>query len=185
MNLIIFLLIFLNFSLLSSSVNVLEKKDGKYLHWQGEAYGVHNRMRHRHCVNKLILDPILSYTAQATSKKLCAKNKLEHSNNDYGENLYMIKTEKNTVIDKRVIVKQAIKTWYSEKNIYNYENPNEKNPNILHFTQIVWKNMNKLGCGVTECIVDNKKNVVVVCNYKPRGNILGQFKQNVLQSTCI
>jgi hypothetical protein len=49
-----------------------------------------------------------------------------------------------------------------------------------HFTQLVWKATEQVGCSRTQC--DGKGNApgwFVVCEYWPRGNIVGAFKENV------
>lgn len=47
-----------------------------------------------------------------------------------------------------------------------------------HFTQMVWKSSHELGVGVAKT---KKGKVLVVCNYNPRGNVVGQFNSNVLR----
>lgn len=47
-----------------------------------------------------------------------------------------------------------------------------------HFTQVVWKATNKLGIGVA--FGDGGRKVIVVGQYGPAGNMMGQFPQNVL-----
>lgn len=48
-----------------------------------------------------------------------------------------------------------------------------------HFTQLVWKATNQLGCGIA---VTTTNKVYGVCNYSPQGNIVnaGYFQTNVL-----
>jgi hypothetical protein len=45
-----------------------------------------------------------------------------------------------------------------------------------HFSQLVWKNSLELGMGMAR---DQTGKVVVVANYYPPGNCIGQFAQNV------
>lgn len=47
-----------------------------------------------------------------------------------------------------------------------------------HFTQIVWKSTEQLGCGLA-ITTDNR--VYGVCNYFPQGNVINQgyFEENV------
>lgn len=48
-----------------------------------------------------------------------------------------------------------------------------------HFSQMVWKSSLDLGVGIAKT---KKGKVLVVCNYNPRGNVVGQFNANVLRA---
>lgn len=54
-----------------------------------------------------------------------------------------------------------------------------RNPKPSHFTQVVWKNSQRIGCAVASCsgIFDPKygKAEYHVCEYYPAGNVIGQF----------
>lgn len=58
-------------------------------------------------------------------------------------------------------------------------------PDILEFTQLVWKNSTQLGCGRTNCAGQNGvPGWFVVCEFSPMGNVPGEFQANVqLNST--
>ncbi|KAG6361873.1 hypothetical protein INS49_010102 [Diaporthe citri] len=45
-----------------------------------------------------------------------------------------------------------------------------------HFTQLVWKNTTAVGCGSRLC---GTRGWYIVCEYWPRGNIIGQFGEQV------
>jgi hypothetical protein len=45
-----------------------------------------------------------------------------------------------------------------------------------HFSQMVWKNSTELGIARAR---DQNGKVIVVANYNPPGNYIGQFTQNV------
>jgi len=54
---------------------------------------------------------------------------------------------------------------------------------IGHFTQIVWKNTSEMGIAMAK----RDGTCVIVACYHPRGNIVGQFTENVLKpvkTTC-
>ena len=55
----------------------------------------------------------------------------------------------------------ATDMWYEEVSKYDYNNPGYQK-GTGHFTQIVWKDSEKLGCGISGSFV--------VCRYKPQGN---------------
>ena len=51
-----------------------------------------------------------------------------------------------------------------------------------HFTQLVWKDTTKVGCGAVHCnsnVNNGASGWYLVCEYTPRGNVIGAFKQNV------
>eukprot|EP00961_Rhodomonas_salina_P022602 303698-Rhodomonas_salina.1 len=50
---------------------------------------------------------------------------------------------------------------------------------IGHFTQVVWKGSTKLGCGSASCA----NGQIVVCQYDPTGNFIGQYSANVDEPT--
>ena len=82
----------------------------------------------------------------------------------YGENLFMGTSGYYDVAD-------AVEAWEGEKAYYsgaplNYSNWKDSG----HYTQVVWKDTTHVGCAKTEC----KGNIIVVCNYDPAGNVLGQ-----------
>lgn len=48
-----------------------------------------------------------------------------------------------------------------------------------HFTQVVWKSTKYVGMGIAKS--NTHGSVVIVANYLPPGNFIGQFKTNVLR----
>ena len=80
--------------------------------------------------------------------------------------------------------KDFTKLWYDEEvGNYNYTSgPKIGQDNIIgHFTQIVWKATNKIGCGIGLAKSYNfNRTVFGVAQYSPAGNIIGKFTINVL-----
>lgn len=75
----------------------------------------------------------------------------------------------------------AVDGWAGEEAHYNYAKARftEKTG---HFTQLVWKNTTSVGCGAVQCANSAPNGVegwYVVCEYYPRGNVVGEFKQEV------
>ena len=76
----------------------------------------------------------------------------------------------------------AIQAWYGEKQAYSFQFPRYSS-GTGHFTQMIWKASNKLGCATARC---NGKNGTpgeyLVCEYSPAGNVLSveYFQQNVV-----
>ena len=50
-----------------------------------------------------------------------------------------------------------------------------------HFTQVVWKESTTLGIGRAEVSEGKRKCAYIVGRYKPAGNMMGQFKENVVK----
>ena len=48
--------------------------------------------------------------------------------------------------------------------------------NLGHFTQVVWKNSKNLGIAKAR---SSSGKIIVVANYEPAGNYIGQYVQNV------
>jgi hypothetical protein len=69
--------------------------------------------------------------------------------------------------------------WYDEVKKYNYANGGFSSA-TGHFTQVVWKSSQNLGCGIG---IRNGNSFYGVAQYTPPGNVIGQFQQNVLKPT--
>lgn len=76
------------------------------------------------------------------------------------------------------MAESVFKVWYSEHSSFDF-NMDEYSAKTEHFTQVVWKASNRIGCGVS-CI-ENK--CFVACNYLPSGNMGGLYRINVVKSS--
>ena len=133
----------------------------------------HNHYRSQHQVGNLARLSAIETIAQTYSEYLASINSMMHSSNTYndeplGENLYWGPLSSN-------IGTSAVDLWYEEIADYDFNNPGWKS-GIGHFTQVVWKGSEKLGCGVG-CGSNNY--CYVTCNYYPAGNYLNSFASNV------
>src|SRR5262245_39999942 len=69
--------------------------------------------------------------------------------------------------------------WAAEAADYDYAS-NSCSSVCGHYTQIVWDSTSFFGCGIKNCTVNSPFGpgfpnwTIVVCNYKPPGNIIGQ-----------
>ena len=52
-----------------------------------------------------------------------------------------------------------------------------------HFTQVVWKGSTELGIGRAEVERDGMKCAYIVGRYRPAGNIIGDYPQNVVKGS--
>ncbi|KAG4077472.1 hypothetical protein HA402_002899 [Bradysia odoriphaga] len=95
----------------------------------------------------------------------------------YGENLYKIW---GGSVDSSAIMATAIDSFYSEIAHYDFNN-HGFSMQTGHFTQVVWSSSVEIGVGIATYPDPTYQHRTVVCiNYKPPGNVEGQFRQNVL-----
>ncbi len=76
---------------------------------------------------------------------------------------------------------QGIDAWAAEEQQYNYAKATFSEQ-TGHFTQLVWEDTTKVGCAAVQCAndaTDGANGLYLVCEYHPRGNVLGEFKSNV------
>ena len=149
----------------------------------------HNAKRALHCVPKLQWDNTLADAALAWAKK-CTNT---HESQDgspvnanpaqWGENLMTFRPAGQTS-DATALQN----SWYCEIQWYDFNNPKwaggKKNgcdpPVNGHFTQLVWKSTQRVGCAKTQCSFGD----YWVCKYAPPGNMnvndVNSLKANVL-----
>jgi pathogenesis-related protein 1 len=90
---------------------------------------------------------------------------LVHSKDSgYGENLFM-------GTSGHYGTHNAVNSWESEKKDYQggVLTPSNWYPSG-HYTQVVWQNTKRVGCAQSSC----NGSTIVVCNYDPPGNRMGQ-----------
>lgn len=133
----------------------------------------HNQYRQRHCAPPLEWSDELGAVAQRWADQLAADGcKFDHSRSPYGENL-AAGTE--SVLGPE----HAAEMWYREIDKYDFGGGGFS-METGHFTQVVWVGSQRLGCGSSRC--DGLR--IWVCNYDPPGNVTGQYRENVLATTC-
>lgn len=124
-----------------------------------------NHMRSKVGVPPLEWSPVLSAAAQQWAEHLAKKGTMMHSNSGgMGENLFYGYGKDFTPND-------AIEAWYSEKKQYTYGKFRNGGPVVGHYTQLVWRNTEKVGMGMARSR-DGK--IFIVANYYPAGNWIGQ-----------
>ncbi|XP_065641732.1 uncharacterized protein LOC100206500 isoform X2 [Hydra vulgaris] len=139
----------------------------------------HNILRKIHNAPDMKLNPQLSADAQKYAEHLADIQKLQHASdlNGQGENLAYGCNSAGTEMSAA----EAVKNWYSEVCSPGYDFDKDGDLATGHFTQVVWKTSTQLGIGKS---VLNKGGMIctyVVGRYKLAGNVLGQYKENVLK----
>jgi pathogenesis-related protein 1 len=132
---------------------------------------LHNKARADVGVGPFVWSAKLAAYAQKWADHLAAIGcRMEHRPSSgawrriYGENLFMGTAGYYGVGD-------AVDSWVSEKKDYRGGALTSSNwHGAGHYTQIVWRGSKELGCAKTVC----KGMVIVVCNYDPPGNVLGE-----------
>lgn len=115
----------------------------------------HNKARNSRGIDSLIWDESLSVKATAFASTIQGNLRHSHTPNE-GENLY---AGMGGCVS-------AVNSWLSESVNYHNEPIGQGNfEKYGHYTQVLWTNTKKVGCGQ----VSN----TVVCRYFPPGNIQG------------
>lgn len=119
---------------------------------------LHNTYRSRHQQTPPLRKPSsrLQTYANKRAQELAGTDNFSHPTNcPYGENLFM-------GYGKDFNCKDAIKSWYDEIKIYNY-NQASFSKQCGHFTQIVWKGTREVACARSKS--RKSGNVYVVVSY--------------------
>ena len=134
-----------------------------------------NQYRALHDSPPLTWDDQLASFADNWSSYLLKNNGFYHSNNKlYGENLAYFQGYNATPVE---LIKKSIDLWYDEIRMYDF-NASQYTSGTGHFTCLVWKASRLHGFGYS--YNTTTKEVVISMNTSPPGNIIGQFKENVL-----
>jgi pathogenesis-related protein 1 len=133
----------------------------------------HTARRSQHCAPPLVWSAALASQAQSWADHLAESGcQLQHSSGPYGENLAAGSAGSLSPGD-------VAEMWYREVASYRFSSGGFS-MNTGHFTQVVWVASQHIGCGVTTC----QGLDVWVCNYDPPGNVEGQYRANVLATSC-
>jgi pathogenesis-related protein 1 len=132
---------------------------------------LHNQVRAEVGVGPLRWSENLADYAQRWADHLAATRcGLEHRPRsgkwraEFGENLFMGTLGYYGVAD-------AVMGWAEEKELYPGGPYQAGWRGVGHYTQMVWRNTRTVGCATSVC----KGNLVVVCNYDPPGNYIGEY----------
>ena len=141
----------------------------------------HNYYRKLHGASALTYSSELMADAEKFAKFLAENDKFSNSTGrgDVGESLYYYWTNdpKFTIAANRIV-----DGWYKESEKFPGPFPSGTEQDIMdkfqeigHFTQMVWKGSREFGVGYAR----NGEKHIVVARYKPAGNVVGRFLENV------
>ncbi len=131
---------------------------------------------------KTILNMHNAYRAQHCVPALTWSTKLAAAAQKWADNCWIGHDSKRGHIGENIAwggdrsADSAVKAWYEEVDDYNYARPGFASA-TAHFTQMIWKDTKRIGCGVAECYFGAVR--VWVCRYGPTGNWRGKYPQNV------
>ena len=111
----------------------------------------------------------LATTAQAWGER-CV---FEHSEGSLRENLALFSPRE---VDADMAT-QVVELWASERADFSLSsNSCAASAQCGHYTQVVWRGTERVGCGVAECdnVPDFGTGTLWVCNYDPPGNYVGE-----------
>lgn len=139
----------------------------------------HNRARAAVSVKPLRWSDALSDYAQAWAGHLAATScELHHrkelkrmDGNAYGENLAASGQDGGPFKWDPV---EGVRGWIAEKQDYPGGPFTEAMHSAGHYTQLVWSRSRRVGCGMAACRKGGWDWWILVCNYDPPGNFLGE-----------
>lgn len=78
---------------------------------------------------------------------------------------------------------EATRSWYDEIKYYSFRYP-KYSKETGHFTQVIWKETEKIGVGFATSEYNSLYLLYVVVRYSPAGNVEDYFSKNVLRAKC-
>lgn len=130
----------------------------------------------------LVWDPDIAKMAQAYADELAKTCAFEHSKGSFGENLARFGSTASQGPEATGV--DAVSNWAEEFSCYTFgpfmkgdqcNSECDESGGCGHYTQIVWRKTQKLGCGVATCNDGRFTHDTYVCNYSPPGNFIGQI----------
>ncbi len=141
-----------------------------------QVVAAHNRWRDKYKVTqRVVWDPTVGAVAQEWANRIAQTGQFEHRPDSgadaspYGENLYAAWNPNPATITGDSVVD----AWGNEDADYNTTTFTCNDGKVCgHFTQVVWYNTTKVGCGKAASPTDANQ-IYWVCNYDPPGNYGG------------
>ncbi|XP_058068587.1 pathogenesis-related protein PR-1-like [Magnolia sinica] len=125
----------------------------------------HNSARKTVGVPPLRWEPLLATYARVYSNQRRHDCELVHSPAyTFGENIFIGQ-------GRRWTAKDAVAAWVAEKQWYHYSDNSCNGPDCTHYTQIVWRTTEQVGCAKIIC---DSGWSYITCEYYPPGNYVGE-----------
>ncbi|XP_047336669.1 pathogenesis-related protein 1B-like [Impatiens glandulifera] len=125
----------------------------------------HNAARSQVGVGPMRWNNNLAAYAENYAKQRQGDCNLIHSRGPYGENLAKGSGASFTGV-------RAVSLWVGEKPFYHHNSNSCAAGKVCgHYTQVVWRRSDQLGCYRTQC---RNGFWFVICSYSPPGNVAGQ-----------
>jgi pathogenesis-related protein 1 len=130
----------------------------------GEMLNVHNTIRSKVNLPPLQWSGELAAYSQKWADTLIARNITDHNpKSPYGENIFVTGPGSTPL--------KVVQEWASESLDYSYRTNVCAGDDCGHYTQIVWRSSQKVGCGVAR----NPRREAWVCSYDPPGNYRNEW----------
>jgi pathogenesis-related protein 1 len=108
--------------------------------------------------------------ANTLARTTCGAIDHDANRGDVGENLSQGSTTDASAPPQSGA--DAVTSWVAEKSDYSYESNTCAPEKVCgHYTQVVWRDTTKVGCGRATCTAGDFINTVWVCRYSPAGNM--------------
>jgi len=161
----------------AAGAGVGEKAIGTFSDEEQAGLEKHNAFRMIHDAPDMTLNKQMCEEAKAYAEQLAQMGTLTHSSSGDGENLSM-----GCSTNKAQTMEEAVTNWYNEvcQPGYNFDSGGFSG-GTGHFTQVVWKESTELGIGRAETQQSGMKCAYIVGRYRPAGNMMGDFANNVVK----
>jgi pathogenesis-related protein 1 len=129
-----------------------------------ELLRVHNAIRQQMSLPPLQWSAALASFSQRWANTMIRRNIAAHNpNSPYGENIF--------ITGPGAMPTKVVREWAAESADYSYSTNACAGDDCGHYTQIVWRNSERVGCGVAH----SHQREVWVCSYDPPGNYSNEW----------
>ncbi|KAL4188645.1 hypothetical protein AMTRI_Chr08g161410 [Amborella trichopoda] len=113
-------------------------------------------------VAPLVWEPRLAEFARGYARQRRTDCALMHSEGPLGENMFWGSGRNWDITD-------IVAAWVTQKQYYDHNLNVCNGPDCTHYTQIVWRNTERVGCAKIIC---DSGDTLAVCEYSPPGNYI-------------